>query len=244
MKAKVYLVGGGPGDPSLITVKGFELVKKADVIIYDRLISEGILKHAKKSAELIYVGKRAGKHTYTQEEINKLLVKKASSAQGNVVVRLKGGDPLIFGRGGEEIRALKKAGVGFELVPGVSSAVAVPELSGIPLTDRKYGSSFTVVTGRVDPKKGAAVDYGKLKADTIVVLMGVGSLPMIVEQLMKTRKKSTPVAIIQKGTTDGEKVIVGDLGNIVEKSKMANVRPPSIVVIGEVVKLRKEFAAR
>ncbi|MFQ5815506.1 MAG: uroporphyrinogen-III C-methyltransferase, partial [Candidatus Hydrothermarchaeaceae archaeon] len=146
-KGKVYLVGGGPGDPGLMTVKGLELVKKAEIIIYDRLINEEILRHAKRDAELIYGGKRTGRHIFKQEEINELLVRKAREEPDKVIVRLKGGDPLVFGRGGEEIRALKKAGVKFELVPGVTSAIAVPSLANIPLTDREYASSFTVVTG-------------------------------------------------------------------------------------------------
>ncbi|MEE9594090.1 MAG: uroporphyrinogen-III C-methyltransferase [Candidatus Hydrothermarchaeales archaeon] len=241
-RGKVYLVGGGPGNPGLITVKGLELVKRADIIIYDRLVSEEIINQARGDAELIYVGKRTGSHAFKQDEINELLVKKATEEPDKVIVRLKGGDPLVFGRGGEEIRALKKAGLEFELVPGVTSAIAVPSLANIPLTDREYASSFTVVTGHEDPGKGERMDYGKLNADTIVVLMGVGNLPVIVEQLLKTRDKSTPVAIIQEGAKEGQRVIIGDLGTIVEKSQKEQVKPPAIVVIGDVVRLRKEFS--
>ncbi len=240
-KGKVYLVGAGPGDPGLITVRGLELIKRADAIIYDRLVGEGLLKHAKKNADLIYAGKRTGKHTLDQEKINELLVRKAKGEPGKITVRLKGGDPMVFGRGGEEIRALKKAGIEFEIVPGVTSAIGVPTLAGIPLSDREYSSSFTVVTGREDPNKGDRIDYGKLNADTIVVLMGVKNLHVIVEQLLRRRKKSTPVAIIQEGTTERERVIVGNLGNIVEKSKKEGVKPPAIIVIGEVVRLREEL---
>jgi uroporphyrin-III C-methyltransferase len=242
MKGKVYLVGGGPGDPGLITVKGLDLVKKADIIIYDRLVSEDILSQAKEGAELIYVGKRTGRHAFRQEEINELLVRKAMEEPGKVIVRLKGGDPLVFGRGGEEIRALLEAGIEYELVPGVTSAIAVPSLANIPLTDRRYASSFTVVTGQEDPTKPERMDYGKLTGDTIVVLMGVGNLPIIVEQLLRTRMRSTPVAIIQEGATKAEKVVVGNLGDIVEKAREAGVKPPAIIVIGEVVKLREEFS--
>ncbi len=241
-RGKVYLVGGGPGDPGLITVKGLELVKRADIIIYDRLVSEEIINQASGDAELIYVGKRTGSHAFKQDEINELLVKKATEGPDKVIVRLKGGDPLVFGRGGEEIRALKKVGLDFELVPGVTSAIAVPSLANIPLTDREYASSFTVVTGHEDPGKGERMDYGKLNADTIVVLMGVGNLPIIVEQLLMTRDKETPVAIIQEGAKEGQNVIIGDLGTIVEKSQKEQVKPPAIVVIGDVVKLRKEFS--
>ncbi len=234
----VYLVGAGPGDPGLITVRGLELIEKADAIIYDRLAGEELLKHAKKGCRLVYVGKRTGKHSYTQKEINELLV----SIEGEVIVRLKGGDPLVFGRGGEEIRELLRAGITCEVVPGVSSAIAVPELAGIPLTDREYASSFTIVTGQEDPTKEERMDYGVLKADTLVVLMGIGRLPSIVEQLLRTRKRSTPVAIIQEGTTKKQRVVVGELGNIVKKAGEEKIEPPAIVVIGDVVRLRKGFS--
>jgi len=240
--SKVYLVGGGPGDPGLITAKGLDLVKKADIVIYDRLVSEDIIKEAKAGAELIYVGKRTGKHTFKQNEINELLVKKAQEEPDKLIVRLKGGDPLVFGRGGEEIRALRKAGFEFELVPGVTSAIAVPSLTNIPLTDREFASSFTVVTGQEDPSKSEQMDYGKLNADTIVVLMGVGNLPKIVDQLLRTRDSKTPVAIIQEGAREGERVLVGDLGTIVEKSRKEDIKPPAIIVIGDVVRLREKFS--
>lgn len=237
---KVYLVGAGPGDPGLITVKGFELIKKADVIIYDRLAGEELLKHAKEGAELIYVGKRAGKHSYTQGEINKLLIEKAE--EGKVVVRLKGGDPFVFGRGGEEALALIRAGVIFEVVPGVTSAIAVPAAANIPVTDRRYASSFAVVTGQEDLRKEDRMDYGALGADTVVVLMGVGNLENIITQMLRTRPRSTPVAIIQEGTTEKQQAITSALGEIIIKAKAAGVRPPAVIVIGEVVKLREELS--
>lgn len=234
---KVYLVGAGPGDPELITLRGLNLIKKADVIIYDRLANEELLRSAKKGAELIYVGKGRGAHTFRQDEINELLVQKAVS--GKIVVRLKGGDPLVFGRGGEEIRALKKHGIAWKVVPGVTSAIAVPELAGIPLTDRKYASSFTVVTGQEDPaKQERKIDYGALKADTIVILMGVANLEKIVKQVLRTRSKSTPAAIVQEGATRRQ-CVVGTLGTIVSKAKKENVKAPAVIVVGEVVRLRK-----
>lgn len=237
---KVYLVGAGPGDPEFITIKGLDLIRRADIIIYDRLASEELLEHARNATELIYVGKRAGRHAFTQEEINKILVEKAE--EGKIVVRLKGGDPFVFGRGGEEIRELKEHGIAFEVVPGVTSAIAVPALAGIPVTDRKYASSFTVVTGQEDPTKAEQkLDYGSLKADTIVILMGVRNLRKITAQTLKTRSKNTPVAIIEEGTTEKQRVIVGSLGNIVKKAEKAKVKPPAVIVVGDVVRLREEF---
>ena len=234
---KVYLVGAGPGDPNLITVKGLNLIKEADVIIYDRLASEKLLKHAKEDAKLIYVGKRTGEHKFTQPEINELLVKEA--AADKIVVRLKGGDPFVFGRGSEEISVLKDHGIAFEVVPGVTSAISVPALAGIPVTDRRYSSSLTIVTGREDPtKEEERLDYGKLNADTVVILMGVENLPKIADQMLETRRKDTPVAIIESGASDKQRVITGTLSDIVEKAKKEKIKPPAISVMGEVVKLR------
>lgn len=234
---KVCLVGAGPGDPELITLKGLELIKKADVIIYDRLAGEELLKHARKGAELVYVGKRAGKHSYTQEEINRLLIEKAED--GRIVVRLKGGDPFVFGRGGEEAVALRQAGIDFEVVPGVTSAIAVPAAANIPVTDRRYASSFAVVTGQEDPKKEDKMDYGTLGADTVVVLMGVGNFQRIAEQMLRRRSKNTPVAIIEHGTTSKQRVITCTLSDAVEKVAKAKVKPPAVIVVGEVVRLRE-----
>lgn len=234
---KVYLVGAGPGDPELITVKGLNLVKKADVIIYDRLASEDLLKHAKKDAKLIYVGKRTGAHKFTQPEINEILVKEA--ADDKIVVRLKGGDPFVFGRGGEELSVLKDHGIAFEVVPGVTSAISVPALANIPVTDRRYSSSLTIVTGQEASSKGEKkLDYGNLNADTVVVLMGVKNLPKIAGQMLETRQKETPVAIIESGASDRQRVVIGTLANIVEKAKKAGIKPPAIIVIGDVVKLK------
>lgn len=233
---KVYLVGAGPGDPELITVKGLKLIKKADIIIYDRLVSQELLKHAKRGAEFIYVGKREGKHSFTQEEINRLLVDKAE--EGKTVVRLKGGDPFVLGRGGEEAMVLVRAGIEYEVVPGVTSAIAAPAAAGIPLTDRRFASSFAVVTGQEDPRKRSGVDYSTIGTDTIVLLMGVSNLRRIVEEMLKSRPRETPVAIIEKGTTEKQRVITSTLGEIVEKAKEKHVSPPAVIVVGEVVKIR------
>ncbi len=242
---KVYLVGAGPGDPELITVKGFRLIKEADLIVYDRLVSKELLKHAKKEAELIYVGKERGKHTLKQEDINKLLVEKAKSGKYDVIVRLKGGDPFVFGRLTEEIKALNEAGIEWEVVPGITSAIAVPGLAGIPVTDRRLSSSFTVVTGQEDPtKKEKKVDFSKFNADTIIILMGVKNLEKIVKELLKSRKKDTPVAIIEKGSTEEERVIEGSLENIVSIAKEKEIKPPAIIVVGDVVRLRKEILSK
>ncbi len=238
---KIYLVGAGPGDPGLITVKGLELIKKADIIIHDRLgASKELLKNAKEGAELIYVGKRPGAHTFKQEEINNILVEKA--VDDKIVVRLKGGDPFVFGRGGEEVRAIVRNGIDYEIVPGVTSAISVPELAGIPITDRRYASSFTVATGQEDPtKEEERLDYGKLNADTIVILMGIKNLPKIVGQMLKSRPPETPLALIENGSTKDERVVVTTLGEAVVRAEEEGVRPPAIIVIGEVVRLRSEF---
>jgi uroporphyrin-III C-methyltransferase len=234
---KVYLVGAGPGDPKLITVKGLELVKKADVIIYDRLATDSFLKHAREDAKLIYVGKRTGDHKFVQPEINEILVKEA--VDNKIVVRLKGGDPFVFGRGGEEITKLMEHGIGFEVVPGVTSAISVPALAGIPVTDRRYSSSFTIVTGKEDPtKEEERLDYGNLNADTVIVLMGVGNLPKISKQMLRTRDADTPVAIIESGASDKQRVVTGTLENIAELAEKENIKPPAITVIGDVVKLQ------
>jgi uroporphyrin-III C-methyltransferase len=240
MAKKVYLVGAGPGDPGLITVKGMELLKRADVIIYDRLGAGGeLLKHAKPEAELIYVGKKAREHTIEQEKINQLLVEKAQ--EGKLVVRLKGGDPFVFGRGGEEMMYLTEHGIDYELVPGITSPIALPALAGIPLTDRRFSSSFTVVTGQEAKEKKKKVNYADLKADTVIVLMGVRNLPNIIREMLKSRAPETPVAIIEKGTTSQERTIITTLGEAIEVAKREKVRPPAVTVIGDVVKLRKEF---
>lgn len=237
---KVYLVGAGPGDPALITLKGLEIIKRADVIICDRLVPKELLKRAKKGCECIYVGKRSGRHALPQEEINRLLVEKAD--EGRVVVRLKGGDPFVFGRGGEEAVFLREHGVECEVVPGVTSAIAVPALAGIPVTHRRYASSVTIVTGREDPEKEIKrIDYSKLKADTVVILMGLETLPETVSQMLDSRAGDTPVAVIEQGSTERERVVTGTLADIVERVKKEKLVPPAVIVIGKVVELQGDL---
>jgi len=239
-RAVVYLVGAGPGDPGLITVKGIELLAKADVVIHDYLASERLLEHVRAGAEVVYVGKRGGQHTYRQEEINQLLLDKA--ALGGIVVRLKGGDPFVFGRGGEEAETLAAAGVAFEIVPGVTSAVACPAYAGIPLTHRAYASSAGFVTGHEDPTKpGSGLDWDKLSCGvgTLVFLMGVKNLDKICAKLIGGgRDPKTPVAVIEWGTTSHQKTTLGTLETIPEEAAKSRVAPPAVIVVGEVVSLR------
>lgn len=238
-KGKVYLVGAGPGDPGLITVKGKECLEKADVIIYDYLASPTLLSHAPDQIEMIYVGKKGGDHTLSQDGINALLVEKAK--QGLVVTRLKGGDPFIFGRGGEEAEVLVEAGIPFEVVPGVTSAIAAPAYAGIPLTHRKFTATLTLVTGHEDPEKDASnIDWPAIsKSGTIVFLMGVKNLPLIVNQLVSCGKpQDTPVALVRWGTTSHQQTVTGTLETIVERVKAAQLKSPSIIVVGQVVSLR------
>lgn len=239
---KVYLVGAGPGDPGLISLKGLECLTRADVIVYDRLLDDRLLE-ACPEAERIYVGKAAGQHTRKQDEINQLLVAKAQEA--NVVVRLKGGDPFVLGRGGEEAEALARNDIPFEVVPGISSAVAVPAYAGIPVTHRELASSFAVITGHEAPGKSSSnIAWEKLATgvDTLVFLMGMHNLPEIVEQLLAHgRPAGTPVAVIKDGTTPTQKTIVGSLADIAVKVKKHGLRPPAVLVVGEVVRLREKL---
>ena len=240
---KVYLVGAGPGDPGLITVKGLNCLRQADVVIYDRLVDESVLSEVRSDAEKIYVGKSSDHHTLEQSEINRLLIDKAR--EGKQVVRLKGGDPFVLGRGGEEAEALVRDRIPFEVVPGVSSAVAVPAYAGIPVTHRNVASSFTVVTGhKASGKSGPKIAWDKLTTatDTLVVLMGIGNLANVVNELIKNKKPpTTPVAVITDGTTGRQCCVTGTLQDIVEKVKAENLKPPSVVVIGDVVKFRDQL---
>jgi len=235
-QGRVYLVGAGPGDPGLMTVRGMELLRRGDVIVYDQLVNPVLLTEASSLAEKIFVGKRAGRHCIAQAEINDILIHYAR--QGQEVVRLKGGDPFVFGRGGEEAEALADVGIPFEIVPGVSSAVAVPAYAGIPLTHRKIASSFAVVTGHEACKAQDAVDWAGLATavDTLVILMGLGNLPVIAAKLIAHgRAPHTPVAVIQQGTTSEQETVIGTLMDIVEKS--AHIEPPALIVVGDVVSL-------
>jgi uroporphyrin-III C-methyltransferase len=237
---KVYLIGAGPGDPGLLTVRGLELLRSAQVIVYDQLVNPALLDEAPPAAIKIFVGKRAGRHCIAQEEINSVLISYARA--GHAVVRLKGGDPFVFGRGGEEAEALSEAGIAFEIVPGVSSAVAVPAYAGIPLTHRKFASSFAVVTGHEARKPNCAVDWAKLatSVDTLVILMGLSNLPIIVDKLIASgRSPGTPVAVIHSGTTLEQESVFGSLIDIVEKSAL--IEPPALIVVGDVVSLADEL---
>jgi uroporphyrinogen III methyltransferase/synthase len=239
-KGKVYLIGAGPGDPGLITVKGLECVKKADVIIYDYLANERLLEQRRPDAELVYVGKQGGKHTLPQDQINALIVQRAQ--QGKRVARLKGGDPFIFGRGGEEAEDLVDHGIPFEIVPGVTAATAVPTYAGIPLTHREHTASVAFVTGHEDPTKPESkVHWEKIATGigTLVFFMGMKNLPNIVDNLITHgRSPKTPIALIQWGTRTDQRVVTGVLMDIVQKVKEAKLGPPAIIVVGEVVKLR------
>jgi uroporphyrinogen III methyltransferase/synthase len=232
----VYLVGAGPGDPGLLTVRGLELLRRADVIVYDQLVNPVLLEEAIPGAIKIFAGKQAGRHCVAQTEINEVLI--GYARLGHDVLRLKGGDPFVFGRGGEEAEALADAQVPFEVVPGVSSAVAVPAYAGIPLTHRKFASSFAVVTGHEARKTQSSVNWAKLATavDTLVILMGLSNLPIIVSNLIKHGKSpKTPVAVIRMGTIEEQERILGSLADIVEKS--AAIEPPALIVVGDVVSL-------
>lgn len=242
-KSTVYLVGAGPGDIKLITVRGLELIKKADCIVYDYLVSTDLLKFRKNGCALIYVGKKAGAHTLPQHKINALLVEKAKVYHN--VVRLKGGDPFVFGRGGEEGAYLKKNKINFEIVPGITSAIAVPAYAGIPITERNLTSTVGFITGHEDPTKiDSNIDWQALaKAlGTMVFLMGVGNLGLIVKKLIDCGKpENTPVALIRWGTTAKQKTVAGNLGNIVSLARENNMAPPVVIVVGETVGLRRDL---
>jgi len=231
----VYLIGAGPGDPGLLTVRGLEYLRQAEVVVHDRLANPVLLEHAPQ-AERIDVGKESGYHTIPQSSINTILVEKAR--EGKIVARLKGGDPFVFGRGGEEAQALIEAGIPFEVVPGVTSAIAAPAYAGIPVTHRGLACSVAFITGHCESSKPLDLDWQALakSIDTLVFLMGVHTLPTIVQSLMEAgRSPQTPIALIEKGTLPDQNVIVGTLGDILEKS--ASILPPAIIIIGEVVNL-------
>lgn len=238
-KGKVYLIGAGPGDPGLFTLKGKEVLEKAEVIIYDRLVSNKILSYADPEAEFIYVGKISGKHALAQEKINELLVKKAEG--GKIVARLKGGDSFVFGRGGEEALFIKEHGCEFEIIPGITSAIAVPAYAGIPVTHRDFTSSLAFITGHEKPDKTETSIKWKEIANgigTLVFLMGMENLAFICSNLMENGKDpKTPIALIRWGTLPQQQVITGTLENIVAKVNAEGFKPPAIIVVGEVVKL-------
>jgi uroporphyrinogen III methyltransferase/synthase len=241
-KGKVYLVGAGPGDPGLFTLRGRELMEQAEVVIYDYLANEELLKLAPPQAEKIYVGKKGGDHTVPQKGINEILVEKGRDHR---VVRLKGGDPFVFGRGGEEAQELVAHGIPFEVVPGVTAAVAVPAYAGIPLSHRDYTAGMAFVTGHErEDSEDSKIDWEKLATavGTLVFFMGVKNLPEICRNLMNHgRSPQTPVAVIRWGTTPEQRTVVGALEDIAERVREAQLKPPAITVVGEVVRLRSEL---
>jgi len=240
---KVYLVGAGPGDPKLLTVRATELLKEADIVIYDRLVNESILKLAPEKAEKIYVGKRTGKHEVPQNKISELIIEKAQL--GSKVVRLKGGDPFIFGRGGEEAEALSEKGIEFEVVPGVSSAVAAPTYAGIPLTHRDYAASVAIITGHSAGDSEHAINWPKIAdaVDTMVILMGVESLQAITKKLIEGGlNPEMPAAIIESGTLKNQRTIIGKIVTLAKDAEEKQVKPPAVIVIGEVANLGRKLA--
>jgi uroporphyrin-III C-methyltransferase len=242
MVGKVYLVGAGPGDPDLITVKGLRCLQKADVILYDRLVNPELLEHAKEGAQLIYCGKLPNYHTMKQETINHFLVKYAK--KGFQVVRLKGGDPFVFGRGGEEAEECLMHGVPFEIVPGITAGIAASAYAGIPVTHRALSKSFAFITGHQAGDVAAEHQWSHLAkaVDTICVYMGVSHLPTITKHLMQHGKSpQTPIALIQWGTLSDQRTIVGTLETIVERVNEMQISNPSMIVIGEVVRFHKKL---
>ncbi|MDE1726338.1 MAG: uroporphyrinogen-III C-methyltransferase [Thaumarchaeota archaeon] len=246
MKGKVFIVGAGPGDPKLITLKAVEAIKLADVVLYDRLVSKKIINMIPKKAESVYVGRDVGDDYKHQDVTNELMVKYAKAKRN--VVRLKGGDPFIFGRGGEEAEFLRDHKIKYEIIPGITSGIGSAEYSGIPLTHRDYASSVVFVTGHEDAKKTQGiVNWKKLakSVDTIVIMMGLSRLEIISKNLISGGlDKNTPVAVIQNGTTDKHKMIKGNLTNIARKIRESKIRPPSIIIIGKVVSLSETIGWR
>lgn len=254
----VFLVGAGPGDPGLLTLRGRECLQQADVVIYDRLVHPTLLQHTRPEAELIFAGKESARHTLTQKEINTLLIERARA--GKMVCRLKGGDPFVFGRGGEEAEACREAGVPFEVVPGVTSAIAAPAYAGIPITHREVASSFAVITGHeraegrgpgaegkdsaLSPQPSARFNWAHIAhaADTLIFLMGVENLAEIVGQLLAHgRLPETPVALVRWGTWPQQETLVSTLGVVVEEVQRTGFKPPAVFVVGEVVRLREKL---
>ena len=231
----VYLIGAGPGDADLITLKAVKALNKADVVLYDYLANDEILAHAPEDAERIYVGKKAGEHYKSQDDINALLVEMAEKHEN--VVRLKGGDPFVFGRGGEEILALMEHDIRFEVIPGVTSAIGAPTSLGLPLTHRATATSLTIVTGHEDPTKPESQVHWDYTADTLVILMGIGNIRENTAEIMKYRSPDTPVCAIESGTLPEERLVFGTLENIADKQ----INTPAILIIGEVVRMYEDI---
>ncbi len=241
MENRVYLTGAGPGDIELLTLKAARVISEADVIIYDKLANPEILEMAKKDCQFIFVGKESGNHSVPQEEINEIIYQSALKYSNKVVVRLKGGDPFVFGRGGEEAIYLHQRGIKFEIIPGISSSVAVPAYAGIPVTHRGITTSFRVVTGHETPnKKISQIEWQTfLNDETIVFLMGLHNIGLITSKLMSLgKRKDYPCAVVSKGTTKDQKVVIGTLEDITQKAK--DLPTPAIIIVGEVVNLREQ----
>jgi len=242
IKGKVWLVGAGPGDAGLFTLKGKKVLEQAEVVVYDKLVGQGILSMIPKQAELIFVGKVSGNHAVPQHEINKILLREA--LKGRKVVRLKGGDPFVFGRGGEELELLCKNNIPFEIVPGITSAVSVPAYNGIPVTHRDFVSSLHIITGHTKKKEEAEIDYEALVklGGTFVFLMGVSAMPAICRGLLEAGiEPDMPAAILERGTTAHQKRVVSDVTNLPKDAKKAGIKTPAIIVVGKVCALEKEF---
>lgn len=240
--SKVYIVGAGPGDKELITVKGLRAIQQADVILYDRLINEELLQEAKPQAELVFCGKLPGKHAMIQQQIHEQLVFFAQ--QGKTVVRLKGGDPFVFGRGAEEAEVLAQYGIPFEIVPGITSGIAAAAYAGIPVTHRELGSSFAIVTGHMQEGKDDSIKWESLATgiDTVAIYMGVQNLPYIVHKLVSNgRAATTPVALIHWGTYEKQRTVTGTLDTIEAIVEEQRIENPSIILVGEVVTIREKI---
>lgn len=242
-KGKVYLIGAGPGDPGLITLKAIECIKEADIVVYDYLANKKFLEYAGKGAEIFYVGKMGGAHTLPQDKINDLIVEKAKT--GKIIARLKGGDPFIFGRGGEEAEEIVQAGIDYEVIPGVTAGVAAAAYAGIPLTHRDFTTTVAFITGHEDPTKDESnIYWDKISTGigTLVFYMGIGNLEPNMKKLMENgRSPDTPVALIRWGTTSHQETLTGTINNIAEKAKAANFKAPAITVVGGVVSLRDKL---
>lgn len=242
-KGTVYLTGAGPGDPGLCTLRALDYIKNADVIVYDKIGASQLIKNVRPDAELIYVGKECGCHTIEQGQINQILVAKAK--ENKSVVRLKGGDPFVFGRGAEEAETLIQAGISFEIVPGITSAVSVPAYAGIPVTHRAVNSSFTVITGHEDPgKEESKINWNRMAQlnDTLIILMGINHIKDIAQKLIHAGKSpSTPVAVIENGTLPQQRTVVGNLSNIFTKTVENSIKPPAVCIVGEVVNYRNSL---
>ena len=239
---KVFLVGAGPGDPELLTLKGRRCLEEADVILYDRLVNAELMDHVARDAELIYVGKQVGKRCAKQRDIEELLIRRARD--GKKVVRLKGGDPFVFGRGGEEAQALNRAGIPYEIVPGVSSAIAAPAYAGIPVTHRCCASSFAVVTGRQSSVGTTKVDWHALArgVDTLVIMMGVQNLGEIMNHLLNGGcEVERPAAIVESGTRPSQRTVFGTVGTIARLAEKYRMGSPAVIVVGEVVRLSEKI---